>query len=158
MAQQYQTGRSSFLKILILSTMMIACLVLSIAVAAPKARAASGGLSGTFSVNAGYTYYYTARHHAAGGISYENLSGYTTMSNGTTSSTMCGGYDTMALRHSNTGVQFSSVNFAGTQYQWKGFQPASMGARTFLVALKGTGACGGPPYMKTRTISGVIYY
>jgi hypothetical protein len=158
MARWNQSGKLSYTRLLIFSTIMIACFVLSMAFAAPKARAASGGLSATFGVNGGYTYYYTSRYHSSGSISYENLSGYTTMSDGTTSSTMCGGYDTMALRHSNTGVEFASVTFMGTQYQWKGFQPANMGPRTFLVALKGTGACGGPPYMKTRTISGVIYY
>ena len=60
----------------------------------------------------------------------------------------------MALRHSNTGVQFMLVNFADTQYQWEGSQPASMGARTFRLAPKGPGAWPTPIHENTYYLRG----
>ena len=60
----------------------------------------------------------------------------------------------MALRHSNTGVQFMLVNFADTQCQWEGFQPASMGARTFRLAPRGPGAWSASIHENTYSLRG----
>lgn len=121
-----------------------------------QANAASASTSATYYRS--NTIFTTVRHHTPGYMSWENQRGTTHWSDGTTTSTYCGGAsgDAVALRYPG-GNQFAVTYFIPTKANHKSF-PQSYGARDFVMSFAIKGTCGAPPWEESRSVWGVIHY
>lgn len=100
------------------------------------------------------------RYHKVGPMSWENLKGMTTFSNGTKKAEapcIGGPGDSVWARGAN-GVQFAHTYFWPVSYGHNAFPKASYGARTFALSFKMEGTCGGPPWATHRSITGKIHF
>jgi hypothetical protein len=141
--------------------LVAAALVMSVGVvagASDPTAAASASTSATYYRD--LTVFTTVRAHYSGAISWENLGGTTYRSDGTTSSTYCGGAagDKVQLRYPENGSAWATTYFSPTSYSWKSFPSSSYDYRKFAMAFQIQGACGAGRYETARYVWGTIHY